>query len=126
MRLYIPAVGDELELISDWEFQLYNERRNETLMNVLGDNRPTASYVVSTDSIPATIPQGAILKVDRIYIRKGLDDFSSLTFLWKGEATDPMASRYTWRRDNDKKKRRRPVRFWAKLEDVNNIEFRIP
>lgn len=50
------------------------------------------------------LPVGTILTVDRIYIRKGAQDFSSLSF-W---AQIPM----------DKKR----FRFWAKLSDVNEIE----
>lgn len=52
-----------------------------------------------------TIPKDAVLKVDRIYIRKGKGDYSSITF-------------YT-QFPGEKKK----VRFWAKLEDCNKIKF---
>ncbi|MDD3988210.1 MAG: hypothetical protein PHC93_04580 [Candidatus Omnitrophica bacterium] len=49
---------------------------------------------------------GTILKVDRIYIRKGkgMSDFSSLTFYIKN---GPYKG----------------ARFWAKLNDVNQIKF---
>lgn len=43
---------------------------------------------------------GTILEVDRIYIRKGAADFSSVTFKIRGDKV---------------------VRFWAKLNDVNKI-----
>lgn len=52
-----------------------------------------------------TIGKGTVLEVDRIYIRKGASDFSSVTFRIKGGKTSP--------------------RFWAKLEDVNKIEATI-
>jgi hypothetical protein len=55
-----------------------------------------------------TISAGAVLSVDRIFIRKGMDDWSSLTFFLKEL---PGAT--------FKKK----PRFWAKLHDCNNIEF---
>lgn len=130
MKLYVPEIGDELTLTADWTFALYNEYRNETLMEVINDPRQT-TYGQS-DSIPCTIPAGSVLKVDRIYIRKGISEFSSLTFLWKGMRTNPkdierdmvsigygtsQKSTYTV------KKPARPVRFWAKLDDVNKIEF---
>ena len=56
---------------------------------------------------PITFPIGTILKVDRIYIRKGagMSEYSSLSFY----ATLP----------GQKKK----FRFFAKLNDVNTIEF---
>lgn len=53
--------------------------------------------------ISHTFPKDTILKVDRIYIRKGAEDFSSLTFYVTIN--------------------KKAYRFWAKLEDVNNIEF---
>lgn len=55
-----------------------------------------------------TIPANSLLAVDRIFIRKGMDDWSSLTFFLKEHPA------YTF-----KKK----PRFWAKLADCNNIEF---
>lgn len=51
------------------------------------------------------IPNGAILEVDRIYIRQGNSGCSSITFKWR----------------KDKK----VLRFWAKLEDVNKIEAEV-
>ncbi len=51
------------------------------------------------DSIPVSLPAGTVLMVDRIYIRQGREDWSSVTFkVPKG-------------------------RFWAKLDEVNNMEF---
>lgn len=55
-----------------------------------------------------TISAGAVLAVDRIFIRKGMDDWSSLTFYLK--ECPGIAF---------KKK----PRFWAKLSDCNNIMF---
>lgn len=103
MKLYIPEIGDQFVLSKDWTFDLYYERRNESLLKKINIdfkwnyNQPMAKY-------PITLTKGTSLKVDRIYIRKGLTEFSSLTFFigsgeWKG------------------------CRFWAKLSDVNNIEF---
>lgn len=55
-----------------------------------------------------TIPEHSLLSVDRIFIRKGMDDWSSLTFYLKEHP--------------DKSFTKKP-RFWAKLQDCNNIEF---
>lgn len=62
-------------------------------------------YHSKSVSVPVTWPKGTVLKIDRIYIRKGLEDFSSLTFTTKPEGM------------------KKQVRFWAKLADVNKIEF---
>ena len=53
--------------------------------------------------ISYTLKKGTILEIDRIYIRKGAADYSSITFRIKGGKTSP--------------------RFFAKLEDVNKIVF---
>jgi len=132
MKIYIPSVGDELRLTSDWTFGLYNEDRNSTLMEVLKDTRPlgyTYSKVVTIDSIPATIPAGEILKVDRIYIRKGKEEFDSITFYWKNMRTEPRIEEHPIYptpgvvATREIRIPRYPVRFWVKLDDANKIEF---
>lgn len=60
--------------------------------------------------IPAALVAGTVLKVDRIFIRKGMEDWSSLTFFMVSSPDPALAS---------KKK----IRFWAKLSDCNQIEF---
>ena len=55
---------------------------------------------------PITLKAGQVLSVDRVYIRRGASDFSSITFNYIGA---PKGSGR--------------VRFWAKLADVNTIEF---
>ena len=134
MKLFIPEISDEIRLSTDWTFDLYNEHRNGTLMEKIGDQRrATAAWDnANFGSIPCTIPAGATLKVDRIYIRKGNKEYSSITFLWKGEALPAkMEPDSDWDNlirtlvPNGKffKVPRIPIRFWAKLADVNNIEF---
>lgn len=123
MKLYIPEIGDSIKLITDWTFDLYNEGRNSSLMEFIGDTRNTiGSWHEKYGSITCTIPAGAQLKIDRIYIRKGIKDYSSITFLWKGKSTEPKVERYSYGDRSEYKIPRRPVRFWAKLADVNNIE----
>lgn len=109
MRFYIPEIGDELVLEKDWEFTLVSEYRNKAAWEHWnGGKMPERHW--SNNAPPYTKKQilraGTLLKVDRIYVRKGSSDFSSITFY----ATDPGA----------KKKQR----FWVKLEDANQIEFK--
>lgn len=52
-----------------------------------------------------TLPTGTNLKVDRVYIRKGAKDFSSITFFMVLPE-------------------KKSVRFWAKIPDVNTMEGR--
>ena len=61
---------------------------------------------------PVTLLKDTVLKVDRIYIRKGISEYSSITFyVWSKPG--PVAA-------NASKKK---SRFWAKLADCNNIQF---
>jgi len=64
------------------------------------------------------LPKGAVLTVDRIYIRRGMSAYSSISFrIAKGTmstiahatGTEPFASK-------------KVVRFWAKLADVNTMQ----
>ncbi|CAD6562662.1 hypothetical protein ACFQ3P_38610 [Paraburkholderia sabiae] len=66
---------------------------------------------------PITIPRGALLSIDRIFIRKGAPDFDSITFWLKAKST-PVAV--------NGRLLKKSVRFWAKLDDVNRIEVREP
>lgn len=60
-----------------------------------------------------TLPAGTTLKVDRIYIRKGVGDYDSLTFFATHipGVTDVKRGPFA----------KRKPRFWAKLGDVNRI-----
>lgn len=61
---------------------------------------------------PVTLLKDTVLKVDRIYIRKRISEYSSITFyVWSKPG--PVAA-------NASKKK---LRFWAKLVDCNNIQF---
>jgi len=75
---------------------------------------------IKIDYIQVTLPQGTELTVDRIYIRKGLKDFSSITFFASGlgESTKKVGWGSSARTQKVKKQR-----FWVKLSDCNKIEF---
>lgn len=110
MKLYVPDIGDRLKLTEDWSFELYYEYRNETMFASLGKEYNRSDWYSGRDKKPIDVklPKGAILKVDRIYIRKGsgYENYSSITFRFEC--------------DGYKK-----ARFWAKLKDCNNIQFEL-
>lgn len=121
MKLYVPRIGDCIRLTDDWTFDLYNEHRNSTLMEFVGDARSLAWHAHT--SIPCTIQAGEILKVDRIYIRKGQSEFDSMTFYWMGQKTKG-GEKPAWYNSNIiRKTPSRAIRFWVKLDDANKIEF---
>ena len=136
MKFYIPEIGDEIRLLTDWTFNLHNESRNESLDKFLMVGFPPRSWN-NDPPVPVTIPAGTILIIDRVYIRKGQGDFSSITFRWKGASnpggfeeaddyrvivTPGTRTTPTVYGKKQVKVPKQPIRFWAKLTDVNEIE----
>jgi len=74
----------------------------------------------AVDTIEVTFPTGTVLAVDRIYIRKGSSDYSSITFYAKGLGESIHKNRWS-----GKTTKWKAQRFWAKLQDCNNIEFEL-
>ena len=110
--LLIPDIGTVVELVEDWTFRLYSERRNSAILKKVGTPE-TRSYELKVYDV--TVKAGSTLGVDRVYIRKGGEDFSSITFnlkkggeiMFNGKAIKAQG------------------RFWAKLSDVNKMKVRI-
>lgn len=71
------------------------------------------------NDIIVNFPAGTLLKVDRIYIRKGAKDYSSVTFHAKN--IEIVNGEFVI----SKKKKPKSFRFWAKLHDCNNINFEL-
>lgn len=69
-------------------------------------------------SVQITLPKGTELKVDRIYIRKGASEFSSITF--KTISFGKTEVKHPWRTGS---KSKNSLRFWVKLQDCNRIVF---
>lgn len=150
-KLYIPRLGADLVLSSDWSFRLFHEHRNSGLQSAVGLANPFSGLQDFWGAKPAdrfaaleksqwreadgslstvkeryfngelqhrlTIPAGALLTVDRIFIRKGAADFDSVTF-WLKASKVPVTI--------NGQQVKKSVRFWAKLDDVNTIEFEEP
>lgn len=110
MNLYVPEIGDCLKLTADWTFGLHHDYRNRPLAEHF--NLRIGRY--DDPPLSVTIPAGTVLKVDRIYIRKGNQEFSSITFysIGIGQGSGGFG-------------RPKSARFFAKLSDCNKIEFEI-
>lgn len=121
MKLYIPRIGDRIRLLSDWTFDLYNEYRNDTLLQFVND--PRKSSYGGLTAAPCTIQAGEILKVDRMYIRKGQAEYDSMTFFWEGQKTAGGMRPVWYSSTVERKTPARAIRFWVKLDDANKIEF---
>ena len=132
MKLFIPTIGTRIQLTRDWTFTLICEHRNDGLGIMVGKAKPDGYWWADWGTGEnngrkisewgeakgtVTLPQGIILTCDRIYIRKGVKNFDSVSF-WLNSNPDlkfggteiPIAKK---------------VRFFAKLNDVNEIEFEI-
>jgi len=112
MRLYIPQLGDKLQLSNDWSFDLHSEHRNDSLLKKLLNKSWSEDYVKFRQTgqrvgpTKVSLPKGTVLNVERIYIRKGATNYDSITF--KIEDCDS--------------KELIKCRFWVKLKDAN-FEF---
>jgi hypothetical protein len=105
MKLQIPDVGDKLILIKDWTFSLHYEYRNDSLIEILTGKK--YNWDRDKKPFPVTLLKHTILIVDRVYIRKNTNDFSSLSF----------------RIDSCSNSKLNKKRFWAKLTDVNTMQI---
>ncbi len=131
MKLYVPEIGDELKLAADWRFKTIAEHRNSVLFDVFevpDDVRyPKADEHTRWPSnglnrwepldVEFVLPAGTILKLDRVYIRKGAGDYSSLTFFI---VDSPDKRTVTKKKGGTAPK---AVRFWVNLPETRNIEF---
>jgi len=121
MKLFIPPVGTRIELTSDWSFALYHEYRNESLIKQIDPdcNVKFCEYVSRHSSelasIKTSLPAGTKLEINRVYIRSnnkaktGADNYDSISFkVVKSDKKSP------------------PIRFWVKLTDANQIDYRFP
>lgn len=146
-QLFIPAVGTELTLAEPWQFTVVNEYRNKTLVEWMtgeaigGEGLWRGHYPLGVIDMPngqrdyiktsnltttCTFPAGTVLKIDRIYLRKGnkehTHDYDSVTFIAQNLSAN--STRTIWsrtdRKDRVQKIKTKP-RFFAKLEDVNKM-----
>lgn len=103
-KLFIPQVGNQLTLISNWNCKVFNEYRNEKVFKGLNID---LSQLTRDTNIDITFPKGTILRVDRLYVRAPASSFDSITF---SVVSSPIKSL-------------NKSRFWVKLSEANQIEF---
>jgi hypothetical protein len=120
-QLFVPEIGTKLVLKTDWNFELFHESRNKALWEAFGhifDYRASFYVGVNKTSIPCIIPADTQLMLDRIYIRKGKEDFSSLSWFIE-DSPDTRLNPTGLNKGFVSNKKR----FWAKLDDCNNIIY---
>lgn len=102
-RLFIPQIGNELKLTSNWDCKVFGDRLNATVFKAL--NIEPSAY--KDKNVDITFPKGTVLKVDRLYVRAPASSYDSITFRI---SSCPM-------------KGLNKARFFVKLMDANKIEF---
>jgi hypothetical protein len=137
MKMFIPEIGTTIKLTEDWKFSLAFECRNKTVFSKLGVLEQNHSFGLDQEACKKiglvernfpgqkksaggwwadhaeqkayamTLKKDTVLKIERLYIRNGADDFSSVTFKIIDCPSTPKLAK---------------GRFWAKLYDVNQLE----
>ena len=125
MKLYIPAVGDRLILTAPWAFRLYLERRNIKFAKERGlvgeefgddywDSYEDGRYGSRLKHARCELAAETVLECDRVYIRT-----FSKSALEVGNDFDSIS----WKVMKGSKPAKNQ-RFWAKLPDCYDIEYR--
>ena len=138
-KFNIPDIGDCFQLVEDWEFPLHLEGRNHTLINRVKPGMEYG-YGESDNTLLVTLEAGTVLGVDRIYVRKGKSEWSSITFFVKHAPGDTSREKVgvrtsRWDRYYHKSRKesqpeerpeekRKGARFWAKLDAVNEMHVK--
>lgn len=117
MQLFVPTIGSKLKLSEEWRFNVYSEHRNISLGQFIAcpNKDKLKKYCYPVENIGTLIlPKDTVLKLDRIFIRKDMDGFDSMSFFVESTSLE---------KDPNWQGRKSQVRFWAKLEDCNTIKF---
>jgi len=119
MQFFIPDISTRVRLTEDWTFRLFEESRNIGFWEKLGFKRSGNRgwrYDNPMTEKDVTINAGSILSINRVYIRQGVSEYSSITFnLQKGAVVNGDADTF----------KKAGVRFWAKLSDVNKMKVEV-
>jgi hypothetical protein len=126
VKLHIPRLGDKIVLAEPWTFTLYDESRNDPLARWLGipigwdERKPLLTnpdaWHARFFTKPVILPAGTELTVRRLYMRQGSRDFDSMTF------SAALMERKSLAEAFKKKPKLKAVRFWAKLDEVNQMQ----
>lgn len=104
--MLVAPLGTVLRLTKDWTFTLKHEHRNAALHKAF--KTPPRDWGSKEPDPVVTLPAGSVLKLDRIYVRKGVSDYDSLTFYLKAAHKGDMYGR-----------------FFVSLTDCNNMEYEL-
>ncbi len=114
----IPTIGTDVTLTDDWKLLIEPEYRNESALALFfGEDVKPRTYGGNREAKArrVALPSGTVLRVDRIYIRKGAGDFDSVTF----SLID--SPRKEWAPKSAGGTRKGKCRFWVALPQINGL-----
>jgi hypothetical protein len=123
-RAIIPEIGSRLLLEQDWEFTVHFEHRNGDLLEADGETMP--HWNSNKKPYLRTLVSGTEFLVDRIYIRNGMQDFSSVTLRIAKTTDEKILAKGTKRipfKKSNAKDKNSYGRFWVKLADFNKANM---
>lgn len=110
MKMFIPTIGTIITLTKNWEFDIHEEYRNYACLQLLFPDQKIDQYGwrngKPTPPRKFAFKKGSVLKVDRIYIRKGKAEYDSISFVLQHDSSGEISKK---------------PRFWVKLADANTI-----
>lgn len=126
---FIPDIGTIVRLQQDWTFRLHAESRNYDMFQLIGveynskyndSSHWWRSRYGNLEPNDVILKAGTKLKIDRVYIRKGAKEYSSITFnVVKGKDSVAQVAK------GEHVFKTKGARFWAKLSDVNQMVVEI-
>ncbi len=111
MKLFIPDIGTLIRLEENWTITLYGEYRNREMFNKMNIPFNNATVI--------ELPKGLVIKIDRVYIRKGLSQFSSITF------SVPKAKTKAEKVEREHNIELGGAKFWVKLHECNEMDMEL-
>lgn len=90
---FIPELGTKIKNPDDWTFSVIVDHRNMCLFEAENVPFPTkwTDPTFQKHAFNKTLPKDSIFQIDRIYVRKGAEEWSSVS-LFILETTDPKFS----------------------------------
>lgn len=116
---FIPEIGTKLKIKEDWTFSLHREYRNKHIC--IADNEK-CDYNAK-GFYERTLPSGSEFMVDRIYVRQGAKEYSSVTLFIIATGDKVLTKQGTRTQPFKNKGAQHYGRFWVKLTDFNAANF---
>lgn len=140
---FIPELGSTVRVLGDWTFTIQDEHRNHDLLRAdgkmtmvvqhsytydtgtTGEKAPSPRLVehstLDGKSYRRTLPRGTEVVIDRIYTRKDVSDFSSVSLVITYTTDANLVALGARHRPFAKKGSPKTYgRFWVNLEDFNS------